>query len=137
MAILDWLPWVNLILVIIVIIILVAGFFFGTGFITASNYRIIDINGSDSNVQMPTGDNYMGLSNPTVNQTITIQPNSSNIKGQTFGISNTSDPNDNIVITISEGSGVTIDTTGAGKEIMGGEVALFITINNNVFTRYQ
>lgn len=138
MAVTDWLPWINLVLIIILIILLVVGLFFGTGFITASNYRIVELDGSDANVQMPTGDNYMGLSNPTINQTVSVQSNSGNIKGQTFGIANTSDPNDNIIITVAEGSGVSIDTGGAGSEIMGGEVALFIaTNNNNSFTRYQ
>ena len=138
MAATDWLPWVNLVLIIIVIIILIVGLLFGTGFITASNYRIIELSGSDANVQMPTGDNFMGLSKASINQTVTVQSNSGNIRGQTFGISNTSDPSDNFIITVAEGSGVSIDFGGAGNMIVGGEVGLFIANNNNnSFTRYQ
>lgn len=138
MAVYDWLPWVNLVIIIILIILLVVGYFFGTGFITAANYNIIDLNGSDAMVDMPTGGNNMGISKPTALQTVTVQQNSNNIKGETFGISNTSSPADSINMTIQQGSGVSIDFGGAGDVIIGGELALFIaTDNNNSFTRLQ
>lgn len=139
MAATDWLPWVNfIIIIIIIIIIIVVWFFSGGGFTRGVNYKIQDLSASDTSVNLQTGDNIMGISNPTVQQTVVVQSNSGNFKGMTFAIANISDPADNFDITVTAASNVNIDFGGAGDTIVGGETAFFIATNdNNTFLRYQ
>lgn len=139
MAATDWLPWVNFILIIILIIIIVVVLFFGTsGIVRGVNYKIQDLSGSDTSVNVNTGDNIMAIINSSIQQTAVVLANSSNRKGLTFAIANTSDPANDFNITVTNSSNVSIDFGGAGDTIMGGETAFFIATNdNNSFLRYQ
>ncbi len=138
MATYDWLPWVNLILIIIFIIIIIFVSFSGSGTTRGVNYQIQELSGSDASVQLATGTNVMGISNPTVQQTVVVLPNSSNKKGMTFAIANTSNSDDNFDITVAPSSNASISFGGAGDMIIGGETAFFIALtDNNSFLRYQ
>lgn len=139
MAATDWLPWVNFVIIIILLIIIVVVYFFGTsGVVRGINYKIQNLSASDTSVNLQTGDNIMGISNPTVQQTVVVQSNSRNFTGLTFAIANISDPADGFIMTVVKGSNVDINFGGSTDKIMGGETAYFIAINdNNSFTRYQ
>lgn len=133
----EWLPWVNLVLIIILIIIFIFMSFSGSSITRGVNYQILDLSGSDTSVQLATGTNVMGISNPTIQQTVVVLPNSTNKKGMTFAIANTSDSDDNFKITVVGSSNVSISFKGAGDTIIGGETAFFIALNdNNSFLRY-
>ena len=132
----SWLAWVDFILIIILIIILIFITFFGGGLIRGINYLIVDLSPSSTSVELRTGTNVMGISSPTVDQTVVVLANSANRKGLTFKITNSSTTANTMFV---EGaSNVSINFGPIGNEIDPGESAGFIAINdNNSFLRYE
>lgn len=133
---LSWLPWVNLVLIIIIILIFLISYFFtgSSGLVNGVNYDIVELNSKTANVTLPTGTNSMGISAPTLEQTVTILANSFNKKGLTIAIKNNTSSGKNI--TIKAGTGVTIDEGGLGDLVEPGELAQYIvTSNTNSFLR--
>lgn len=131
-----WLAWICFILIIIIIIIFLIFSFAGGGLIRGVNYAVIEFDDDDATVELPTGTNVMGISKPSVDQTVVVLPNRVNRIGLTFRITNASESGNSMFV--EEGAGVSIDFQTIGNEITPGTSAAFIAVtNNNVFLRYE
>ena len=90
--------------------------------------------GSAKTDTMKTGDNILYIGAPDTNLTLSIASDSSNKIGRVIGVKNNSSKD--AIISLTGGTGLTIDAGGLGNKVKKGQTALLCaTSNNNEFIR--